>query len=533
MIRWLALALGLLGAVASPVRSDADPCTVLFATELGIRDPAKLEEMRAELGESAPETLSRSALAEKATYWVTTTTGPAWWFNCSSGTKKKSLFFPIGLVLRPIAEIGIGAEKLTIFQTEYGLRVVIDTSAIAPVTAEDAYVFAAGDAVYKVCKPTDSICEIGGQRPWDGTKSENWPYINGQFAYLHNTEPAAVEAARAEWAAFRMLQANADSGLEDPFGGEPYPARFSDEPACAVREAKLYALKMRPDPEAPNGGSEYFSPVKYRLCFKDPNGTIRTSRIKFVTHDIAEEMFARLWSATSPGHLRGRVERAIRVAYNYADPFLTRIECGEETQGAGRTYGWLGLPDAPDAGPVTTDLSSVIEASETIRRKAFHFRPYLTHMGLSERSFVLQGPIFQDIELEVGCTDDLRPARPIALRIHYRPLFPDAPLKLDLVKLDGDFDTLLGSYGRNSDRIRKQRLSDGMLFRICDFNEYIIWRAVLRAALMDVPQTQEAAEALGVAPATMAEHFTHLIMASVFTTGAKLRSKSNYGATCS
>ena len=522
-------ALALWLVMALPASGQSDPCTVLFAKELDARDHDRFALVSASLGDNSPDGLGDSGLLETADYWVTITTGPALGINCSSATVRKEVFFPIGLVLRPIVDLPVAGQMQTIFQTEYGLRVIVPAEAIAPVRANDAYVFADSNAVHKVCTRGVSVCDAGARLDWFGVKSSDWPFVSGQFSYLHTEDVAGMEQAQADWAAFRRLQDTAGSSTLIGVSEDPFPTEFDAAAACVRREARLHMLGTRPDPTALNGGAEYPTPVRYRLCFRDPNNVVRGSRIRIVTRTLAEGMFKQLWSATTPAQLNGSVDKVIRRAFDYSEPFLTQVGCGERIRPERKSYGRL---DTRGAGEGVVDLSSAIVRSEELRKTAFHFRPYQTHTGLSDRDFVFDAPMFQDVELEVGCSDGMLPVHPRTLRIHYQPLFPGAPLVLDLAELNATYDRHLVNYGRNSDAVRTQRLSDGKLFRICDFNEYIMWRAVLKEALSSQFKVQEAAQALDISSGTMADYFTHLIMATVFVTDARLRSRSDQGGTC-
>ncbi|MFL4468510.1 hypothetical protein ACERZ8_00965 [Tateyamaria armeniaca] len=485
--------------------------------------------VREHLGSDAPDPdlVRKSSLESEAPYWVTVTTGAAQWVDCTVGTKVKSVFFPIGLVLRPISELVVDGSVVTLFQTEYGLRVIIPREAIAPVTENDAYFFASGNSVYRVCKPGDTECEASYPLAWDQTRPENWPFVNGQFSYLYSEDAASAEAAHTAWLEFRSKQGETDP-ISNPF--ERYPETFDEVVACSEQRALLFSLKKSHDREDEAGTPEYPRPVRFRLCFRDPNDVIRTSPIKIVTKSIADSMYANLWSATAPTDLHGEIEDVIRAAYDYSGDFLTRIGCGDTPQVNNRiTYGALVVGAQFSDQP--TNLSEVLLEDQTARAREYHFKPFQTHMGLSRKDVVYDAPVFNDIELVIDCRGRT-PSEPVELKIHYQPLFNDNPLRLDLIKLNEMYDTELDGYGEAADRVRKQRLSDGRLFRICDFNEYTIWRAVLHEALVDADRTRKAANSLGVSVQTMAEHFTHLIMASVFETDAKLRSRSNLSSTC-
>jgi hypothetical protein len=525
------LSLSVLSVFVIPGRTvfaQPDPCTVVFAQELDERKQDLFQMVRQDLGSDTPDQLKDSQLAEQAPYWVTITTGPARWVDCKARSVNKSLFFPIGLVLRPVSQLEIGGDVHTIFQTEYGLRVIISEDAIAPITEDDAYVFANGNAVYQVCKPNDSECDAKLPLQWSQSSGSHWPYLNGRWSYLHSTEVQVMQQAHANWEILRSRQDEAGAAQPGPFSSD-YPTSFEDESACGRRQAYLFALGVKPNLDVYGRGAEFPNPVRFRYCFRDPDGIIRAAPVRTVTKDLAEAMFGKLWSATAPTHLDGRIDGVIRRAFNFKGTFLTKISCGQEVPKDHRTYGWLGRGRERD-GPV--NISDEIELDTTTRQQAFHYRTYLTHMGRSDYDSLYDGPIFHDIELVVECTASMTPSHPVMLRIHYPPIFSNGPLELNVVKVEAMFDALLDKYGTTSDRVRKQRLDGGKLFRICDFNEYSMWRAVLGQALRQKGKTQEAAENLGVSIGTMADHLTHLIMASVFQTGAKMRSKQRQQGTC-
>lgn len=451
-----------------------------------------------------------SALADVSEHWVTITTGSASWINCQNQNTQRTVYFPIGLVLRPVRDVRIDSQDRTIFQTEYGLNVIIDNRAVAPVTAEGGFVFADGNAVYAVCKPGAVGCEARREfRPKAATGAD-WPYFSGNKGYLFTSNIADLEAAAEELSALRAVMRTSPEAATPP--------DFSEHPACQGREAWFYRPFRRFDPDAPDKDAEYPRPVTYTLCSLDPQGNVIWRRVKIVTPESAAAKFEGLWAVSTLRVPDAAIVDSLKEAVGYDAPIVSYIPCGE-ARGAGlKTIGDLVL--SPFNQGEVVNLSDEILAERT--NFELHVRAYETHVGLSQERAIFQAPLYQDLELEVLCDDDLNVDAPGTVRIHAAPIFGRRPLAFSFAELDRDYDRLFNSYGRPPPASAKLRLTEGRLFRICEFIEYVNWRTLLRQRFLSQPSVTDAAEVLDVEALTIADHVAHLMMATFFFTEAKM-----------
>ncbi len=495
--------------------SSPDACTELFRQSVAYRYP---EFAQADVQVS-------SELNDIATYWVTITTGPAQWLNCESEKIAKSVYFPIGLIVRPVTEITLEgeAEPRTVYQTEHGLRVLIDRSAVAPVTANDGYIFADGNAVYNLCTRNDATCDPGEEFRLSTTSSAPWPFLTGFQSYLHVEDGSSLDAVKREFEGFKAYQVNLNKKLvnpDDPLIRHRNPATLADDPACEVREAMLFRFHKAPDPDAFQGNSEYLTPVNYSLCSVGPDGKVRFRRVKLVTSESAAAKFEHLWSAYTMKRPSREMFEVVNALANTNllrfDPF---VDCGEE-----RKLNLMDLALAPLNTGGVIEMAEVV--SETLENanaplRQYYIRPYLASPGLSKTTMFATAPLFHAIELLVSCDENLVPQRVETVTINFPPVFSQK-IVLSVADLNAEY-TEMGSKGWGTPAERRLNFGAGVIDRICEYTVYVDWRQVLFDTLKVYPTIIEGAQALEVSPDQMADHFTHLLMASVFSTNVNLR----------
>lgn len=243
-----------------------DVCTQLVREDIAAREvnfPLAAALIEGQLGETT------NSLFDTAEYWVTVTTGPAEWIDCRSGNLLKSLYFPMGMVVRPERDVGKGDNMRTIFVTEHGLRVFIDPVALQPVLPDVGYVFVASDGAYKVCHTAEVGCDPHREAAATETRPDyalTFPFLNGYEVYLR--VPAALDdldAARRELkllAEFQNIQPSAPT-IFGPRYDLSDPDRID---VCKHRQAYLHSFYSHHDPAALDNGSLYPGPVTYSLC---------------------------------------------------------------------------------------------------------------------------------------------------------------------------------------------------------------------------------------------------------------------------
>ncbi|MFP7572025.1 serine protease [Marivita sp. S2033] len=512
-----------------------DVCTELLREAIQRRYPDAVPGLQASVMEPPS-----NELGEIADYWVTITTGPARWLDCTEGRLQKSHYFPMGLILRPLRDLTIpdnaGEDKVwTVFQAEYGMLVLIDRRAVAPVSPDVGYVFAEGTFIHKLCGPNDSAyCNPGENLPPLNTSSDAWPVLTAWYSYLRTTDVAALEATYKEYLAFKQNQRRAAIFARD--GGAPFmfsarePQSLEDDPACVPQSAKLYRYIRQFDAYAPNDGSEYRTPVRYTFCVVPPDGapdrTVRWRPMKVVTQTIAAETFAQLWwAAVEPGVTDITVQ-ALQLLENRADHMVTRLACFRNGTTAGNQ-----LIPARDAGldPLDVALEEPrLQWSNTDPSAAYHFRMYRPARGLSPSVTFAEVPLYQDIDLKIFCGDDRRPERATDIRVHLYPVFPE-PIVLDVVEMENWYLNKYQNWGFEG----RRHLSNGFIERICDYPEYFGWRDTLERFLLQDAQIITWSESrLRVSKEVTARHFAHLIMAVLFFTDVQLQINDDTAGVC-
>lgn len=477
-----------------------------------------------------------SELTKQSEFWVTITTGPAQWLDCKEGNLRKSHYFPMGLILHPLRDIVVsdanGTSKTwTIFQTEYGLPVFIDERAIEPVVENVGYVFADGIFVAKLCGPSDDAdCNPGLDLPPYNNNSAHWPYMSGWDSYLRIDDAAALEASFAEYLEFR---ANQDLHFSD----EPprsrrfvprLPERLEDDPACKPQKAWLYEFAKRFDPTRSANNSEFDEMVTFSFCNLPPSGAGRRTAgyrpVKVVTANIARETFDDLWYAqvlASPIEL---VKSLSTVLPDTPSAEIEVIECGQNPD-VQRDLGDIALMQNP------VSLSSVLShetASAPIaegRQWSHRFRFFQPNQGNSSSRTLRRVPLFQHIALQIFCGDDREPMRAASVYISFRPVI-DQPLDLDMKRIENLYISNFSEYGFEG----RRHINAGYIDRICDNLEYRGWLETVTSEIAGHAMTSQAASRLGVGSDIVANHFAHLILATLFFTEVRLQlQESPYG----
>lgn len=479
-------------------------------------------------------------LGDIADYWVTITTGPARWLDCSEGRPQKSHYFPMGLVLRPIRDVTIpddsAADQIwTVFQAEYGMLVLVDRRAVAPVSPDVGYVFAEGTFIHKLCGVKDAEnCNPGENLPPLNNLSNAWPFLTSFYSYLRTTDVGSLEDAYNEYLKFKDNQRRA--AIYERDGGAPFtfsarePQSLEEDPACAPRSAYLYRYFNQFDPAQKDDNSEYRVPVRYTFCVVPPAGapdpTVRWRPIKVVTHAIAAETFDQLWWASVEPGVTDITLQALQLLENRPDQLLTRIACSRNGNPAD-----VQLMTARDAGLSFLDIPQEeprVRWSSADPEAAYHFRMYRPARGLSPSATFAEVPLYQDIDLKIFCGDDRRPERATDIRVHLYPVFPE-PIVLNAIEMENWYLQNYNNYGFEGRRY----LSNGFIERICDYPEYYGWRATLEKFLLQDAQIIRWSESrLRVEKEITARHFAHLIMAVLFFTDVQLQIDDDTAGVC-
>ena len=500
--------------------ASASVCQILHAANVENRLPPKIDMKAIGADNLRPDQVrgNGSKLADTADYWVTITTGAASWINCRDNKTQKAIYFPIGLILRPIRDIRFASADHTIFQTEYGLNVLVDNKAVAPITREASYIFADDSTIYSVCKPGDSRCDMFLDPKPRAAGSDQWPYFSANKGYLFTKDVELVAAAKADLRALQQMQ---DDLIAQQVSRGDWPD-FDSDAACQPRRAFLYRPFKKFDSSERNNGSEYPRPVRFTLCSRDPGGAFVYRSLKFATIDIAEERFEGLWTVSKASLLDESVLSALKQTFEYTNPIVTEVRCGQPITDDFKTISNLVETPFNEGSVVAFDTELARQQEENAALRKLHIRAYETHAGLSERQEIFDAPLFQDLELKVLCDTDLRVTAADTLRIHAQQFFGPEPFEILLQKLNDAYDQSFGSYGRPDKQVALERLENGQLFRICDLIEYMNWRLLLRKSFMGEPKFSNVASQMGVNDLTLADHMTHLVMATFFFTEARM-----------
>ena len=501
-----------------------DVCTQILREQISLRQdrfPAAAQ-IANPLIDSQP-----SGLLEEAEFWVTVTTGPARWVDCRTGNMLKAFYFPTGLMLRPERDVSIDGERRTIFLTEHGMRVFLDRSAIAPVTPNVGYVFATASGAFKVCKRGDVECDINSEYRIS-EHDEHYPFLSGYQTYLRSEKPGELNAA------YLLLQEMHEYQSDPPAANDPL-ARHMDLddpdslPACKEHEARLYTVLMRYDANHAQKGSAYQNPVRFSLCTVHAGSAYsRHERIKIVTTTLADERFSQLWAVNTIREMPNNFREVTKVLFDIDRPLATIVKCSDNPA--------MFITPGRAARNQVNELAALVEEDRKaeIDRRHSTIRQFQMAQAQSDVDVFSSAPLFNDIELSAICGDGNEVKNAGEIIVDLAPLSSDQTLELrlhDLFEILRTNENFL-NYGMVDAGTLNKRLREGIVYRICDFREYFIWRSILFNEIKDSEKVRQANQAMGVDLNLMTDHITHLIMASVFSTDTKIQNENHRKEGC-
>lgn len=506
-----------------------DLCTQILREQINLRE--EKFPTAAQIASNYIQTMS-SALLDVADFWVTVTTGPARWVDCRTGKMLKALYLPTGIMLRPERDVTFDGQTRTIFLTEQGLRVFVDSNAIEPITPNIGYVFATASGVFNVCTQNDTECSIYEEyRITEHDK--HWPFLSGYQSYLRSEKPAELDEARDALREMFEFQSNPPSPF-DPLALSLDLTNPERVPACKELEARLYTVLMRFDADRDDKGSAYLKPVRFSLCTVPGDGIAynRFERIKLVTIASAEARFRDLWAVNTVNQPTENVQRVTRALFNVTRPFASIVRCDEDQ----RTIWTLGRA----ARGSVTALDEVVAADavdttpENSRRRHSVFRQFQMAQASSSIDVFKDAPLFNDIELSAFCADSNEIDNAGEIIVDLAPLASGQTLDIRLLDLFNVLKKIdeYGNLGMVDPETLNKRLREGIMYRICGFHEYIVWRSILFDEIKDSSLVRQAKESMGVDLTLMADHITHLIMANVFSTDTRILNSQHRTERC-
>lgn len=467
-------------------------------------------------------------------YFVTLTTGSASQIDCRSG-RRSAVYFPIGIMVKKIRNVEIKGKVETLYLTEHGLRLIIDPEALGPISRQDAYIVSSFTGVYAVCKRNDTNCTTTDEFR---RETKKWPVLTAKHGYLYTDDVARIDEIAVN---YEKLQHLRELQWYDPIQASIYLNEENTteeeilDQACTKEELYFFSNHRRPVQEANQGdgkfASDYFHPVRFATCTLR-EGYRSERRIKMISHDIAEQRFRNLVEVMTLRNLNENVLKTLAFLYKTNRYSVPMKPCGGFRQAQDPD-----LPNIPTAPTGPTAFSGLFDEIVTADARPgldadrqYFFRIYQPYGKLASLAREEDdGSLFQEIELIVACDDD-KPVEAETIIIRNSLLGGDA---IEL-KTDEMFD-IYAEYNRiDEDEAAKpfggvpvseqrKRLNNGVLFRICELTEYMYWRSALTDMLLDAGPLDAAADRHGFDRSFLAEHFAHLVMASVFDVNLKVR----------
>ena len=487
--------------------------------------------------DSSTVEVEKSGLESVSDIYVTITEGTANTLDCDRDVVS-SLYFPLGLVVRPLRDIDHQGRSYTLFQTEYGMQLLIEQRAVAPVTDKDLYVFSDSADTHPVCV-TASKNDCSAMAIAKEPVSENWPFIHARWSYLHlpyTAETGAIVAATREGLAATLDVQDGDipfDTIEDvPF--DAIETAVGPDDTCPSLTGMLYHRGV--PPKLHGGESKYpFGKFEISTCVANPDDALHDTdsssppalrRLKFVTADAYKQHFARLWSATVFKSL-GSVSTLLEQALNLTQPFSTRKECTvEATSKNSLTLGASAELQLWDVGAVFSDELLVELKKAFATEKQYVVRSYLHQGSMDGQAASTRWPPFFDIQLIAQCKGD-RAVQPEKIEIDSPLAWKKIELFIDV--LDEHYDLVAGGpLGRPTESVKRTRLDSGYIFVIKEFNHYYYWRDVLRAELALNSVLNDIVPSVAVDRYVLIDYFAHLVMsAAMQSTVATKRDKTS------
>jgi hypothetical protein len=452
----------------------------------------------------AKPVIPRSTLLDISEYWVTIREGTALLANCNNEDMDQSIYFPIGVILKPIFDLSSSTHpQLTMFLAEYGLYIIVDRRRIAPVRPEDAYFFTDGVGAYDLCintKERNPSCDplaVAGKSP--AVLSSKYGYAFGRV----NPDLGRRTALLATW------QSTGESPSEQDIHWlcERFPA------------GGLFHGGTRPNSDKPQ-----YASVSLSLCaYEDQERKtgLGYKPIKVVTRDnVASYMYE-----TSPTLYLKRADYGGSL-FNFVQRnkplFRSRKDCAEQLKiESFQTIGFSGGLAWDKV--VKVELDGGFQKKTTFARdfgpgEAFIISTYLHLRGLEDKLIPSLLHKVNDVWLLARCDEkNVRPTEPTLLRI-YNSQLPDGFVELYPDVLQEMYNQRQRRYGGPSLRKTIQNLQDGIIWEHTDYQEYFFWKTVLRDALNDNTKFQSLTAKFPEDQKSYLENFfIHLIMAAVFS----------------
>jgi hypothetical protein len=448
--------------------------------------------------------IPRSTLLDSSEYWVTIREGTALLANCNNEEVEQSVYFPIGLILKPIFDLSSATRKpLTMFLAEYGLYIIVDRRLIAPVRSEDAYIFADGVGAYDLCinsKERNPDCDpwvVAGKSP--AVLSSKYGYAFGRM----NPDLSRRTALLATWQSTGVSPSEEDTQvLCDRFvaGGFFHRGKrpISDNPQYASVSMSLCAYE---DQERKTGLG--YKPIK----------VVTRDNIASYMYETSPTLY--LKRADYGGSLFDFVQRNKPL-------FRSRKECAEQLKF--ETFQTIGFSGGLSWDKVVkVKLDGEFQKKTTFARdfgrgKAFVISTYLDLRGLEDHLIPSLLQKVNDVWLLARCDENnVRPREPTILRI-YNSQLPDGFVEFYPDVLQEIYNQRQQRYGGPSPRKTIQNLQDGIIWEHTDYQDYFFWKTVLRDALNDSTKFQSLTAKFSEDQKPYLENFfIHLIMAAVFS----------------
>ena len=461
-------------------------------------------------------------------YWVTVKEGTAFSIDCQTGVTG-SVYYPLGLILAQVHHLGPISDENSqasfLFMTEYGLHVVLDELAVAPIRKDDVFYFADGVGIYNFCinsVEANPNCDamLPNNDLASGLSSKSG-YIHGSFN--KSDDAKTIKRRIQEFQRWSRLYANQNRGLPVT---ENTITREEMEFICERYGAGTFYRKGAPLPE--NIGYQWISLSLCAYTDLEKRSGFSRKPLKIVTYDQTVRIFKDGWSSMFFKRIENihPIIGLIEDVKKFANGFRSRKECrgelktenfqtvgfsaGAKTPGAGGILSWLSI-----GGEFEIKMKSTFQ--ETFKEgEMFIISAHIFRTGKKNGEGGLIPLLdINDIWLVMKCEDD----RPIKAKyiVIYHPEVIDGWIKIYIEDLRETYDDRTNKYGGPSWSEEKRNLYNGVIWQITDYQQYFYWRSVLRRFLCEDAKIQDLLLRYPEEREDqIIDYFVHLTMAATF-----------------
>jgi hypothetical protein len=452
-----------------------------------------------------PDRKPYSELQHQSLYWVTTNEGTAGSLDCKTNNISKAIFYPIGLLLKPLYDLPSPYQDQILFLTEYGLNIILKRSQVTPIGKDSVFFFSDGIEQYSLCinsKERKPVCDPRVEN------KKSQAALSAKFGYVQGVLDLETTKIIENYESYRQfIFSNPDS---------------TEVPRNICENFNAGTFYSRADLNRKNHG---FNMVSISLCTYE-NQNIKKGLgikpIKVVTYKSAENKFVGLNSSMF-FQRRENLNNILIVIDKNVNNRKSVKQCNEEIVFEDlRTIKFnvgAGIEKIVTV-QANYEIAKKIEFQQSFKQGEMLFiKAYTLQKGTAQEGN-LSFPIFDinDIWINLRCDKDNSYPEGFKSIVIYHPYATDNWIAVVPNVLKDDYTNVAKSYGVPPWKEQGRNLHNGILWNITDYKQYFFWRKVLRDYFSKDSKVREIMDRYENPSQKdqVVDYFVHLLMSAVF-----------------